>query len=483
MTDIKTSIDDFLTSFDDSRYPADFLSNFDMMECLANHNGTETFIVQEKGTDKKYIAKCFDKRSYKLSMAESKILHGIKHKAIPAFIREYENDELLCVIREYIEGLPLSRYQEERQPDYQTVIQIGIQLCDILAYLHNQSPPIIHRDIKPQNVIIADNGRVWLIDFDIARVYDTEANTDTQYFGTKEYAPPEQYGFTQTDCRTDIYSFGVLLRFLVTGSAKENPNIRYYRPLEKIIRKCTAFSPKERYASAEFVKNALRRANPKVQRCKHILIGACGVAIVALCIFGGVKWWQYETREVFTADHTPVFVLTEEQMTDAVNYLNEKYNTDYFKASDDIANMGYMRQMLVDIYGYSSEYAFAMPPEEQQWPEENDNNFYPWGLPETEYVAQDIVVYTIVKILWPDVITDYSSLKDDNGEFPGIRVAVAFAEENGILDGAKRPDDLTYGDVAFIIANAEKYYDKTRQISLKYFRRWAASPPFCFLLC
>ncbi len=72
-------------------------------------------------------------------------------------------------------------------------------MCDILNYLHSQNPPIIHRDIKPQNVIVDERGRVTLIDFGISRMYDAGARADTLCFGTRHYAAPEQYGFAQTD--------------------------------------------------------------------------------------------------------------------------------------------------------------------------------------------------------------------------------------------------------------------------------------------
>ena len=96
------------------------------------------------------------------------------------------------------------------------MIRLCAKLAEILIYLHSRTPPVIHRDIKPENVIITEEKEPVLIDFDIARTFKTAEETDTVFFGTKGYAPPEQYGFAQTDCRSDIYAFGVLLRFLLT---------------------------------------------------------------------------------------------------------------------------------------------------------------------------------------------------------------------------------------------------------------------------
>lgn len=461
MNDVDTVVRDILSIIDSSAYPEEFLKNYDQLECLANRHGTETFLVKKKDTEQLFIAKCYDMKIYTL-VNESNILKSLSHKGLPIFADEFKNDEMVCIVREYIEGSPLNQYIKENELTTKDIIGICVQLCDILAYIHGQEKPVIHRDIKPQNIIVKEDGQITLIDFDISRVYNSESETDTQFLGTKEYAPPEQYGFSQTDCRTDIYSFGIMLRYMLTGSEKENPNIRVYKPLEYVIRKCTAFAPKERFANVMAVKKALLAADPKVKKRKNILCVVSLILVFIMCTVGIVKWVQYNNREVFTEDHVPVFVLSQEQMNDSVNYLNDKYNTDYFIANNDIANMGYMRQMLVDVYGLSEEYAFAMPPAEQQWPEENENNFYPWGLPETEHIEQEIVVYTIVKLLWPDIVNDYSILKDDNGEYPGVRVAMIFAEKRGILKGANRPGDLTNGDVAYIISNAEKLHDSMK---------------------
>lgn len=81
-------------------------------------------------------------------------------------------------------------------------------------------------------------------------------------FPWRSWQNNREHGYSQTDCRTDIYSLGIVLRWLLTGSTKENQNVRGYRPLARIIRKCTAFSPKERYSDVLQVKKELLAANP-----------------------------------------------------------------------------------------------------------------------------------------------------------------------------------------------------------------------------
>ncbi|MDD2294441.1 MAG: serine/threonine-protein kinase [Eubacteriales bacterium] len=461
MNDVKAAVSDIENAFDTSRYPAGFLEQYDQLECLAASHGTETFLVRPKDGEKLFVAKCYDKSIYSV-VHESNILKGLNHNGLPAFSDEFQSDSTICIVREYVEGKPLNQYIAEKHPSNQEIIGIAIALCDILIYLHSQQPPVIHRDIKPQNVIIKDDGQVVLIDFDIARVYNSASEADTQFFGTREYAPPEQYGFSQTDSRTDIYSFGILLRYMLTESEHEESNIHIYKPLARIIKKCTAFAPKERFTSAEAVKKALLAANPKSQRKRKTLIALCAAAVIVLCIFSGVKWYQYATFDPFSEGSIPAVMTDEERVSDAVSYMNGKYGTDLFDDTESYADIGFVKTVLTDVYGYDSDYAHAIPSEEGP-PHESDNNFLPWGMGDEQYVARDVMVYVAVKIYWVDKVSDYSSLKDDNGYYPGVRVAVAFAEETGILTGVGRPEDITKGEAAILLANADRVFEATKE--------------------
>jgi tRNA A-37 threonylcarbamoyl transferase component Bud32 len=461
MSDVKAAVSNIEGAFDASRYPADFLKKYDQLECLAASHGTETFLVKQKNSEQLYVAKCYDKNLYSF-VHESNILKSLGHSGLPAFADEFQSDSTVCIVREYIEGKPLNRYIAESSPANKDIIGIGVQLCDILIYLHEQEKPVIHRDIKPQNVIMKDDGQVVLIDFDISRIYHSEAEADTQFFGTREYAPPEQYGFSQTDSRTDIYAFGVLLRYMLTGSEKENPNVHVYKPLERIIRKCTAFSPKERFSNAEAVKRALLAANPKAQRIRKTLTVLCSVVIIALCVFGGVKWYQYATFDPFAAGTIPAVLTDAERAADAVSYMKDKYGTDLFDDTESYADIGFVKTVLTDVYGYDSGYVHALP-EEEGPPHESEKNFLPWGMGDEQYVARDVMVYVAVKVYWVDKVSDYSSLKDDNGYYPGVRAAVAFAEETGILTGVGRPEDITKGEAAILLANADRVYEAAKE--------------------
>lgn len=257
MKDIKTAVADILSTFYDA-YPAGFLEKYDQIECLASSHGTETFLVRQKSSEQLYVAKCYNRDLY-ATVYESSILKLLSHSGLPAFEDEFQNDNALCIVREYVAGTPLDQYILENTLSLKEITNICVQLCDILIFLHGRESPIIHRDIKPQNIIVKPDGKISLIDFDIARVYHSDTKRDTQFIGTREYAPPEQYGFSQTDARTDIFSVGVVLGWLLTGETDSKEVCRKAggNRLTKIYKKCTAFSPEHRFESAKKLKAAL----------------------------------------------------------------------------------------------------------------------------------------------------------------------------------------------------------------------------------
>lgn len=252
-------VEDFLAGFDDSRFPAAFLQQYELMECLSHNEIGETFLVKERKTGTQYVAKCYPNKAHPSRTTEGELLRKLHHPGLPAYIGEYQNEEMLCIVRSYAQGQSLAELVRDGPIGQQQTLFIGIQLCEILIYLHDQSPPIIHRDVKPQNVIVDEYGLVTLIDFGISRTFDKTLREDTLCLGTRHYAAPEQYGFAQTDHRSDIFSLGVLLFWLLTGKT----DIRQARELlpnawlVHVIRQCTAFNPDARYQTAAQVRDAL----------------------------------------------------------------------------------------------------------------------------------------------------------------------------------------------------------------------------------
>src|SRR5579883_2607108 len=163
---------------------------------------------------------------------EVTLLSQLSHRRLPRLYDHFTDPEHWYLVLSYIEGQTLDVYlqaQSNKALPFKKVIDIGIQLCDVLHYLHTQKPPIIFRDVKPANIMLTPRGRVYLIDFGIARQFNPARIKDTGPLGSPGYAAPEQYGRTQTTTRTDIYGLGATLQTLATG--KEPLDLRGDEPL------------------------------------------------------------------------------------------------------------------------------------------------------------------------------------------------------------------------------------------------------------
>lgn len=177
-------------------------------------------------------------------------------RGLPEVVEIVEQEGLLIVIEEYISGQTLQAILDNgNRFSEQEAVEIIKDLCHILSELHSCVPPIVHRDIKPSNVIRTPDGCTRLLDMNAAKQVRPGQSEDTALIGTEGYAAPEQYGFSASTPQTDIYSLGVLLCELVTGSLpKENlPDGK----LGKIVQKCTRIDPKFRYKSTRDLLGSL----------------------------------------------------------------------------------------------------------------------------------------------------------------------------------------------------------------------------------
>ncbi|HEY4388724.1 MAG TPA: serine/threonine-protein kinase [Ktedonobacteraceae bacterium] len=151
---------------------------------------------------------------------ETTILPRLHHYNLPLLYDHFTDPEHWYIVMEYIEGQTLEELLANtkggRLP-IKKVLTIGRALCDTLAYLHRQQQPIIFRDVKPGNIMVTKGGRVYLIDFGIARRYRPEKTRDTGALGSPGYAAPEQYGSAQSTIQTDLYGLGATLQTMLTG--------------------------------------------------------------------------------------------------------------------------------------------------------------------------------------------------------------------------------------------------------------------------
>ncbi|MGN0555851.1 MAG: protein kinase, partial [Candidatus Fimenecus sp.] len=203
------------------------------------------------------------------ALQEASLLQVLNHPAIPSVVDIIDVPGCFATVQDYVEGETLNKIVKNfgAQP-VDLVMDWAKQLCAVLAYLHALNPPHIHRDIKPDNLILEPNGCIKIIDFGIMRTYKPNQKNDTCSLGTKGYAAPEQYGGRgQTDARTDIYGVGMTLYHLLTGIDPRGENF-VVRPLcqvnpalpkgtEYIIDKCIQLNPEDRYQNCTELLNDL----------------------------------------------------------------------------------------------------------------------------------------------------------------------------------------------------------------------------------
>ena len=169
------------------------------------------------------------------------------------------DENRLLIIEEYETGKNLEECLESGMKFSEAEAAGMIRdLCMALQPLHDAKPPIICRDLKAENVMLTADHRIKLIDFDIARQYQPGKHRDTVMMGTEGYAAPEQFGFSQTDARTDIYGLGVLFNYLLTG--KFPVEEKAAGQMGKVISRCTAMNPEERYQNVKELMRALENA-------------------------------------------------------------------------------------------------------------------------------------------------------------------------------------------------------------------------------
>ena len=177
------------------------LSLYKELTVINESDKSKIELVQNIVDNKIYVKKTLS--NYKKGVFKE--LQKIDNIGIPKVYEVIEDEMILYVIEEFINGKTLEEIQGEGVLSEDRVIEYGIKICEI-----------IHRDIKPSNIIVDNNGIVKLIDFDVSRIHKSDENRDTQILGTEGYASPEQFGFNQTDSRSDIYSIGVLMNVLTT---------------------------------------------------------------------------------------------------------------------------------------------------------------------------------------------------------------------------------------------------------------------------
>ena len=203
-----------------------------------------------------------------------RLLKGKDYPLIPRILHCVEDDGETVVVEEYVQGESLldrigrKAYLSEHEAE-----RVLLQLCEGLVPIHEQG--IIHRDIKPSNLILQSGCVIRLIDFDAARTFKEHSSEDTMYLGTKGYAPPEQFGYGQTDARSDIYAIGVTMR-------KSLPE-EYSGYLAPIFAKCMEIDPNRRYRDVQELRRAVIFRRSWAKWGKMALLTPVIASVAAFC--------------------------------------------------------------------------------------------------------------------------------------------------------------------------------------------------------
>jgi len=257
-------------------------------------------------------------------IAETEMLKKLSHPNLPTIVDVIETRDTYLVVMDYIEGNDLAEVLKEYGAQSQEkVVDWGLQLCDVLQYLHTRDKPIIYRDLKPANIMLEPETRdgknkIMLIDFGTAREVKIADANDTISLGTKGYAAPEQFGSNaKTDARTDIYCLGATLYHLITNHSPVNEvmkPIREINPslsqgLESIIQKCTEYDPDKRYQSCAELTYALEHYREiddayrrKQKRKLTFFIVSVSMIIVSLIVslFGFISAQNRKSEDIET---------------------------------------------------------------------------------------------------------------------------------------------------------------------------------------
>ena len=320
------------------------LSFYKKLADISSHKNV--YLVQDMRTKQVFVRK--DLKNYNKQIYH--FLLGERLPGVPKVYRCFESDDTISTIEEYIPGINLNEYvQKYGYLNQVDATQLGVFLCYTLDNFHRQNPPIIHRDIKPSNIIRKESGEYCLVDFDAAKKVDYRKNEDTVVIGTQGFAAPEQYGYGQSDARTDIYSIGATLNYL---TCRLYPKDRVVSGrLGEVIGKCCEIDPKSRYRNVSELRAALvntMRPTKQKKGKKTLLFVMLIVVVAGALVFVGAKRTSFDGKSDSTSSETDEKDLEAEDETLSNNFYNFDYEGVRYKIPEYFSDGG-------EATGYNGE--------------------------------------------------------------------------------------------------------------------------------
>lgn len=274
--------------------------DYKFIKKIKNHD-----LILDNEKNKLYLKKKFKQDDKELLIKLQKLSKSI---TIPNIYSVEEIDDHIIVISEYIDGLTLKEFCELHQTiEKKDLYHIIKELTTILKAFKQEM--IIHRDIKPSNIIITDNLSIYLIDFDIARIFGAMKNQDTHLLGTEGYASPEQFGALQTDYKSDIYSLGIVVDYIYKKHMKPNKNIVF------LINNMIKFDPQDRFDYSDidkYLSNKTSISDTKFHLKEFIFFRNLNIIwtiLLNIFIYYFILSAILDTGEALKADSMFIFIL------------------------------------------------------------------------------------------------------------------------------------------------------------------------------
>lgn len=307
--------------------PEDMQEHWTVYECLKESEDSSTFLVKETATGILCVLKWGRNRQAEFLRNEMEIMKKMadrKLSGIPKAYRIFEENGEVYLVREYIEGMSLAQMILQKGGISEAEIcRISRKICQTAEQFQNPDEPMIHRDIKPENIVVTPGGEVVFIDFGTMRSYKKDGSRDTFVVGTRGTAAPEQYGYTQTDQRTDVYAIGQTMLYMVSESYEMNQlsECAVSRRMKKIIEKACSFEPDKRYGDAAQLRRAVEKCQANNRKKVYKKAGAVFGLIAAgyiLAIFSP-DGTVIENKRIETAEQSAA----EEQIQAEITFREE----------------------------------------------------------------------------------------------------------------------------------------------------------------